>query len=152
MKRGRGPRLRTDARAGVENDPHLRLPPALRLARMAEVAFIVVNAYFALVIPAGEGGHVAKVRLVFEALAAMVVLTMLPRRPRPVRVAAMVFAVFVLAGCIPGLVMGAPGLAEAPAAARFSFLLALVACGSQAVVLVACASVRHLPDEPARRS
>jgi len=131
-----------------ERDPHLRLPRPLRLARMAEVAFIVVNSYFALLVPAGgETVQMMRARLVFEAFAALAVLIALPRRPAPVRVAAMVLAGYVLISCVPGMVIAARVMADAPAAAWLSFLLSLAACASQAFVLGACLSARA--DAPA---
>ena len=148
MSRKRGGRSQgRPVGAAEESDPHLRLPPALRLARMAEMAFLVVTAYFALVVP-GEGTqaeHVVRVRLVFEAFVAMALLLIFPRRPAPVRVAAMVFAVFVLVGCVPGLVVTIPALGGASSAQWLSFVLQLAACAAQAVVLVACLTVRGMP-------
>lgn len=148
-RRRKGGRQRA-APAGVadERDPHLRLPPALRMARMAEMVFIVVTAYFAMVVP-GEGTqaeHVVRVRLVFEAFVAVVLLLMLPRRPAPVRIAAMVFAVFVLVGCVPGIVVTAPAMGGASAAQWLSFVLGFAACAAQAVVLVACVSARGVGE------
>ncbi|HEU4454143.1 MAG TPA: hypothetical protein VFR81_13830 [Longimicrobium sp.] len=129
--------------AADEHDPHLRLPRPLRLARMAEVAFIVVTSYFALLVPAGgEAVQMVRARLVFEAFAALAVLIALPRRPAPARVAAMVLAAFVLIGCVPGLVLGAGMMGGAPPAAWLSFLLSLAACASQAFVLAACLAAR----------
>lgn len=111
---------------------------------MAEVAFIVVTSYFALLVPAGgQAAQMVRARLVFEAFAALAVLVALPRVPGPARIAAMVLAVFVLIGCLPALVLGGRALAGsgAEAAVWLSFLLSSAACASQAVVLGACLSV-----------
>jgi hypothetical protein len=136
-------RPRPSASAPAERDPHLRLPPPLRVARMAEVAFIVLTSYFALALPAGGTGteRMIQARLVFEALAALVVLVMLPRRPAPVRVAAMVLAVYVLVGCVPGLVVAAGALGGGTTSYALGFLLSFAACASQLVVLACCLSV-----------
>ncbi len=149
--RGIRPAKPAPASAVDERDPHLRLPRPLRLARMAEVVFIIVNSYFALLVPAGgETVQMMRARLVFEAFAALAVLIALPRRPAPARVAAMVLAGYVLISCVPGMVIGAPMMAGAPAAAWLSFLLSLAACASQAFVLVACLNAR--PDAPAAKT
>jgi hypothetical protein len=121
------------------------------MARMAEVAFIVVTSYFALLVPpGGETAQMVRARLVFEAFAALAVLIALPRRPAPARIAAMVLAAFVLIGCVPGMVLGARMMGGAPPAAWLSFLLSLAACASQAFVLAACLAARS--GAPAERS
>ena len=125
-------------------DPHLRLPRALRLARMAEVAFIIVTSYFALVTEGdGETARMVRARLVLEAFAALAVLMALPRRPAGARTGAMALAVFVLIGCVPGLVVALASIGGADAAVWLSFTLGFAACASQAFVLGACLSVRR---------
>lgn len=145
MTRRRRPQRATPSPVD-ERDPHLRLPRPLRLARMAEMAFIVVSSYLALLVPAGE---TARALLVFEAFAALAVLIALPRRPAPVRIAAMVLAGYVLLSYVPGIVITARMIGGAPAAAWLSFLLSLAACASQAFVLGACLSAR--PEAPAAK-
>lgn len=132
-------------------DPHLRLPRALRVARAAEAAFVVVTAYVALSLPLGNvpGGHMVRARLVFEALLALVVLVAMARRPVGGRIAAIVFAAFVLVGCLPYLVRVAAALADFRGAfAALHILITTVACACQLVVLVSCLAVRR-GDMPA---
>ena len=136
---------RPAARAADEHDPHLRLPKALRTARMAEAAFIVVTTYVALSLPLGlsDAGRMVRARLALEALVALVVLLALPRQPRPARVAAIVLSVYVLLGCVPFLLRAFPAILAAPSAfPLLSLLLTTAACAAQAVVLAACLSAR----------
>ena len=130
--------------AGDSSDPHLRLPRALRMARMAEVAFIIVTSYFALVtVGDGETARMVRARLVLEAFAALAVLIALPHRPAGARIAAMALAVFVLIGCVPGIVLGLASIGGAGAGVWLSFVLSFAACAAQAFVLAACLSVRR---------
>jgi hypothetical protein len=125
-------------------DPHLRLPRALRMARVAEVAFIIVTSYFALVTAHdGETAQIVRARLVLEAFAALAVLMVLPHRPAGARIAAMALAAFVLIGCVPGIVLGLASIGGAGAGVWLSFTLSFAACASQAFVLAACLSVRR---------
>jgi hypothetical protein len=138
------------ADAADARDPHLRLPKALRTARVAEAVFVVVTSYVALSLPLADvpGGAAIRARLVFEACVAVAVLLLLPRRPEAVRWLALALAAFVLIGCVPHLAYALPAVAAAPTAlAAHSLLITLAACGSQLVVLVACAPAR--PDAPA---
>lgn len=136
------------APAAGERDPHLALPRPLQIARMAEAAFIVVTAYVAVSLPLGQvpGGSLVLLRLLVEAAVALAVLLALPRHPGPMRIVALVLALFVLVGCVPHVLFTLPLiLGEHTALDTLSLVITLAACGAQATVLFTCASVRRQP-------
>ena len=108
----------------------------------------MVTAYVAVSLPLGQvpGGSLVLLRLLVEAAVALAVLLALPRHPDPVRIVALVLAIFVLVGCVPHVLTTLPLLFGAHTALdTLSLVITLAACGAQAIVLFTCASVRRPP-------